>query len=80
MAGVSKKCNYLIYKDSKDKLFPDLNPAAQGASLTEGKRGKRSKKQNGENGDIRSGSPKSEEENDIIVNAPDQMANDSVSK
>lgn len=33
-------------------VFLDLNPAAQGASLTEGKRAKRtSKKVNGENGD-----------------------------
>ncbi|XP_046664664.1 eukaryotic translation initiation factor 5 [Homalodisca vitripennis] len=52
---------------------PNLNPAAQGASLTEGKRAKRSsKKVNGENGE-RSGSPKSEEENDI-VGAPEKMA------
>uniref|UniRef100_A0A1B6E3K8 Eukaryotic translation initiation factor 5 n=1 Tax=Clastoptera arizonana TaxID=38151 RepID=A0A1B6E3K8_9HEMI len=67
------KLNTFILKNP-----PNLNPAAQGASLTEGKRGKRlSKKQNGDNGDVRSGSPKSEEENDIIVAAPDQMANDS---
>uniref|UniRef100_A0A1B6MII3 Eukaryotic translation initiation factor 5 n=1 Tax=Graphocephala atropunctata TaxID=36148 RepID=A0A1B6MII3_9HEMI len=51
---------------------PNLNPAAQGASLTEGKRAKRtSKKVNGENGE-RSGSPKSEEENDL-VGAPDKL-------
>lgn len=29
---------------------PNLNPAVQGSSLTEGKRNKRSKKVNGENG------------------------------
>lgn len=56
----------------------DLNPAAQGASLTEGKRGKRSKKQNGEtngtNGEARSGSPKSEEEPELVVNAPEKVA------
>jgi len=45
---------------------PNLNPAAQGASLTEGKRAKRSsKKVNGENGENRSGSPRSEEENEL---------------
>lgn len=44
-------------------FFLDLNPAAQGASLTEGKRAKRSsKKVNGENGE-RSGSP--DDENDL---------------
>jgi len=47
---------------------PNLNPAAQGASLTEGKRAKRSsKKVNGENGEQRSGSPKSEEESELIT-------------
>uniref|UniRef100_A0A0A9X1L2 Eukaryotic translation initiation factor 5 n=1 Tax=Lygus hesperus TaxID=30085 RepID=A0A0A9X1L2_LYGHE len=48
---------------------PNLNPGTQGASLTEGKRSKRKgNKQNGDatNGD-RSGSPKSEEEPEIIV-------------
>ncbi|XP_054263361.1 eukaryotic translation initiation factor 5 [Macrosteles quadrilineatus] len=47
---------------------PNLNPAAQGASLTEGKRAKRSSKRvNGENGEPRSGSPKSEEEGELIT-------------
>lgn len=41
-------------------FFSDLNPAAQGSSLTEGKRAKRSKKQGDVNGD-RSGSPNSDE-------------------
>uniref|UniRef100_A0A023F8Y9 Eukaryotic translation initiation factor 5 n=1 Tax=Triatoma infestans TaxID=30076 RepID=A0A023F8Y9_TRIIF len=49
---------------------PNMNPGTQGASLTEGKRARRSKaKQNGEtttNGE-RSGSPKSEEEPELIV-------------
>lgn len=37
---------------NEKNVFLDLNPAAQGASLTEGKRAKRtSKKVNGENGD-----------------------------
>lgn len=37
---------------NEKNVFVDLNPAAQGASLTEGKRAKRtSKKVNGENGD-----------------------------
>ncbi|XP_075233057.1 eukaryotic translation initiation factor 5 [Lycorma delicatula] len=69
----SHKLNTFILKNP-----PNLNPAAQGASLTEGKRGKRlSKKQNGEtNGDARSGSPKSEEEPDLIVNAPEKIAKD----
>lgn len=53
---------------------PNLNPAAQGASLTEGKRAKRSSRKNGENGE-RSGSPKSDEDNDI-VGAPDKMADE----
>ena len=61
----------------------DLNPAAQGASLTEGKRGKRSKKQNGEtngtNGEPRSGSPKSEEEPEL-VSVPEKKAANKVCK
>lgn len=67
------KLNTFILKNP-----PNLNPAAQGASLTEGKRGKRlSKKQNGEtNGDMRSGSPKSEEEPDLIVSAPVKVDKD----
>lgn len=64
------KLNTFILKNP-----PNLNPAAQGASLTEGKRGKRSKKQNGEtNGEARSGSPKSEEEPELVVSAPVKVA------
>ncbi|XP_014239812.1 eukaryotic translation initiation factor 5 [Cimex lectularius] len=55
---------------------PSMNPGTQGASLTEGKRAKRSKtKQNGEvttNGD-RSGSPKSEDEPELIVPPPKKI-------
>lgn len=67
------KLNTFILKNP-----PNSNPAAQGASLTEGKRGKRlSKKHNGEtNGDARSGSPKSDEEPELIVNAPEKKAKD----
>ncbi|XP_039293304.1 eukaryotic translation initiation factor 5 [Nilaparvata lugens] len=62
------KLNTFILKNP-----PNLNPAAQGSSLTEGKRGKR--KKNGEtNGDARSGSPRSEEEPDLIVDAPQKVA------
>ncbi|RZF35576.1 hypothetical protein LSTR_LSTR005104 [Laodelphax striatellus] len=62
------KLNTFILKNP-----PNLNPAAQGSSLTEGKRGKR--KKNGEtNGDVRSGSPRSEEEPDLIVDAPQKVA------
>ncbi|KAK7582326.1 hypothetical protein V9T40_013771 [Parthenolecanium corni] len=49
------KLNTFILKNP-----PNLNPAAQGSSLTEGKRAKRSKKQGDVNGD-RSGSPNSDE-------------------
>lgn len=57
-------------------LITDLNPAAQGSSLTVGKRNKRSKTQGGENGDGRS----SPEENDseLIVQAPEKLAKDNV--
>ncbi|XP_043481593.1 eukaryotic translation initiation factor 5 [Leptopilina heterotoma] len=55
---------------------PSLNPAAQGSSLTEGKRGKRSKKNGDVNGD-RSGSPDNETSTtDIVVEAPVKMANE----
>ncbi|KAK1134692.1 Eukaryotic translation initiation factor 5A-1 [Melipona bicolor] len=65
---------------------PSLNPAVQGSSLTEGKRGKRSKRANGEtttttttataNGD-RSGSPENDNNtNDIVVEAPEKMADE----
>uniref|UniRef100_A0A069DTN5 Eukaryotic translation initiation factor 5 n=1 Tax=Panstrongylus megistus TaxID=65343 RepID=A0A069DTN5_9HEMI len=58
---------------------PNMNPGTQGASLTEGKRARRSKaKQNGEtttNGE-RSGSPKSEEEPELIVAPTKPIAED----
>ncbi|XP_073982475.1 eukaryotic translation initiation factor 5 [Rhodnius prolixus] len=58
---------------------PNMNPGTQGASLTEGKRARRSKaKQNGEtttNGE-RSGSPKSEEEPELIVAPTKPIAKD----
>lgn len=57
----------------------DLNPAAQGSSLTEGKRAKRSKKQSDVNGD-RSGSPNGDEV-DGEIGAPGSKAkNDDVRK
>ncbi|XP_023246338.1 eukaryotic translation initiation factor 5 [Copidosoma floridanum] len=58
---------------------PCLDPAAQGRSLTEGKRGKRSKRANGDtstNGD-RSGSPDNDNNTsttDIVVEVPKKMA------
>lgn len=57
----------------ENSVVLDLNPGTQGASLTEGKRSKRKgQKQNGDvNGD-RSGSPKSEEESELIV-APSKV-------
>lgn len=43
---VNHKVNTFILKNP-----PTINPAAQGSSLTEGKRSKRGNKKNGENGD-----------------------------
>ncbi|XP_065211426.1 eukaryotic translation initiation factor 5-like [Planococcus citri] len=61
------KLNTFILKNP-----PNLNPAVQGSSLTEGKRAKRSKKQNDSvNGD-RSNSPNGDEEGDLIVQAPEK--------
>jgi len=56
---------------------PNINPGAQGASLTEGKRARRSKagKQNGETNGDRSGSPKSEEEGGEIETTPSKKLN-----
>ncbi|MCP6484449.1 hypothetical protein NL492_26955, partial [Klebsiella pneumoniae] len=55
---------------------PNLNPAAQGSSLTEGKRNKRSKKLGGENGEGgRSSSPEDNSEL-VVVQAPEKLAED----
>ncbi|XP_033232236.1 eukaryotic translation initiation factor 5 [Belonocnema kinseyi] len=78
-----KACGHHGLLESNHKLNtyilknpPSLNPAAQGSSLTEGKRAKRSKKANGDvNGD-RSGSPDSENATDIVVEAPKKMASE----
>ncbi|XP_063217878.1 eukaryotic translation initiation factor 5 [Bacillus rossius redtenbacheri] len=60
------KLNTFILKNP-----PNLNPAAQGSSLTEGKRGKRSTKKNGEtNGDERVS-----DDSEQTVEAPNKVAN-----
>jgi len=53
----------------------DLNPAAQGSSLTEGKRNRRSKKQ-GENGDGGRSSSPEDNNSELIVKAPEKLAKD----
>ncbi|XP_015587173.1 eukaryotic translation initiation factor 5 [Cephus cinctus] len=66
------KLNTFILKNP-----PSLNPAAQGSSLTEGKRGKRSKRANGDANGDRSGSPENETSTtDIVVEAPKKIAAD----
>lgn len=61
----------------------DLNPAAQGSSLTEGKRGKRSKKANGEsngtNGNEDGGRSSDNDSSDQVVEAPVKLADENVS-
>lgn len=53
-----------------------MNPAAQGSSLTEGKRNKRSKKINGENGEGGRSSSPDENDSELIVKAPEILAED----
>jgi len=64
-------------------LHIDLNPAAQGSSLTEGKRGKRSKKANGEangtNGTEDGGRSSDNDSTDQVVEAPNKVADGNVS-
>ena len=61
----------------------DLNPAAQGSSLTEGKRGRRSKKANGEsngtNGTEDGGRSSDNDSSDQVVEAPEKVADENVS-
>ncbi len=61
-------------------VFADHNPAAQGSSLTEGKRAKRSKKHSDVNGDNGSASPQNgEDEVDCEIEAPEKKkANEDV--
>ncbi|XP_058803818.1 eukaryotic translation initiation factor 5 [Phymastichus coffea] len=74
MLESNHKLNTYILKNP-----PSLDPAAQGSSLTEGKRAKRSKRANGDaNGEQRSGSPENDNNTsttDIVVEAPEKMAN-----
>ncbi|XP_063993985.1 eukaryotic translation initiation factor 5 [Diachasmimorpha longicaudata] len=77
-----KACGHHGLLESNHKLNtyilknpPSLNPAAQGSSLTEGKRGKRSKKANGDTNGDRSGSPDNDTSTtDIVVEAPEIIA------
>ncbi|XP_046382763.1 eukaryotic translation initiation factor 5 [Ischnura elegans] len=70
---INHKLNTFILKNP-----PDVNPAAQGASLTEGKRGRRSKKQqNGEtNGDGRV-SPRSDSNDTDVPNSERDVGDNS---
>lgn len=69
------KLNTFIIKNP-----PNLNPAAQGSSLTEGKRGKRSKKANGEangtNGTEDGGRSSDNDSTDQVVEAPNKVADE----
>ena len=78
-----KACGHHGLLESNHKLNtyilknpPSLNPAAQGSSLTEGKRGKRSKRANGDTNGDRSGSPDDTSTTDIVVEAPQKIATD----
>lgn len=79
-----KACGHHGLLESNHKLNtyilknpPSLNPAAQGSSLTEGKRGKRSKRTNGDANGDRSGSPDNDTSTtDIDVEAPLKIATD----
>lgn len=61
------KLNTFILKNP-----PNLNPAVQGSSLTEGKRPKRISKKQESNGDM----TKSDEENELNVLAPEKVADE----
>ncbi|KAK0163400.1 hypothetical protein PV327_007085 [Microctonus hyperodae] len=79
-----KACGHHGLLESNHKLNtyilknpPSLNPAAQGSSLTEGKRGKRSKKANGDTNGEGTGSPDNDTSTtDIVVEAPEIIAKD----
>lgn len=71
MLESNHKLNTYILKNP-----PSLDPAAQGSSLTEGKRGKRSKKPNGDTNGDRSDSPENDNNTsttDIVVEAPAKL-------
>ncbi|XP_015369691.1 PREDICTED: eukaryotic translation initiation factor 5 [Diuraphis noxia] len=78
-----KACGYYGSLESNHKLNayilknpPNLNPAAQGSSLTEGKRNKRSKKNGGENGEGGRSSSPEDNNSELIVEAPEKLAED----
>nr|CAD7454475.1 unnamed protein product [Timema tahoe] len=54
---------------------PNTNPAAQGSSLTEGKRAKRSTKKNGETNGT-NGEDRTSDDGEQMVEAPDKLAED----